>query len=162
MIKIPCIPPVFHNNKFVIDFKEKVELFPTFFAEQCSLPSNNSELPKSILFLTETRLSNVQISNENIIKIINNLDPNKDHGHDMISTRMLKLSGPSLCKPLSIIFKSCLSQMKFPMEWKKANVVPIHTKKMIISASKITDLSLCFRSAVRSLKDFYLTNCTSF
>ena len=127
--KIPCIPPVFHSNKFVIDFKEKVELFPTFFAEQCSLPNNNSELPKSILFLTETRLSNVQISNENIIKIINNLDPNKDHGHDMISTRMLKLSGPSLCKPLSIIFKSCLSQMKFPMEWKKANVVPIHTKK---------------------------------
>ena len=75
--KIPCIPPVFHNNKFVIDFKEKVELFPTFFAEQCSLPNNNSELPKSILFLTETRLSNVQISNENIIKIINNLDPIK-------------------------------------------------------------------------------------
>ena len=35
--KIPCIPPVFHNNKFVIDFKEKAELFNTFFAEQCSL-----------------------------------------------------------------------------------------------------------------------------
>ena len=30
--------------------------------------------------------------------------------------------------PLSIIFKSCLSQMKFPREWKKANVVPIYTK----------------------------------
>ena len=37
--------------------------------------------------------------------------------------------------------------MKFPKEWNvvvKANVVPIH-KKMINSASKITDLSLCFR-----------------
>ena len=44
----------------------------------------------------------------------------------MISIRMLKLWGPSLCKPLSIILKSCLSQMKFPMEWKKAIVVPIH------------------------------------
>ena len=30
--------------------------------------------------------------------------------------------------PLSTIFKSCLSQMKFPMEWKKAHVVPIHKK----------------------------------
>ena len=38
---------------------------------------------------------------------------------------MLKLGGPSLCKPLSIIFKSCLSQMKFPVEWEKANVVPM-------------------------------------
>ena len=34
--------------------------------------------------------------------------------------------------------------------------------KMINSASKTTDLSLWFGSAVRSLKDFYLTNCTSF
>ena len=92
---------------------------------------------------------------------INNLDPSKAHDHDMISIRMLKLCGLSLCKPLSIIFKSCLSQMKFPMKWKKANVVSIH-KKMINSALKTTDLSLCFRSAIRSLKDFYLTNCTSF
>ena len=84
---------------------------------------------KKLLFLIEKRLSNVQVANDNIIKIRNNLDPNKAYGHDMISTRMLKLCGPSLCKPLSIIFKSCLSQMKFPMEWKKANVVPIHTIK---------------------------------
>ena len=126
--KIPCIPPVFHNNKFFIDFKEKAELFNTFFADQYSLLKTNSELPKSLLFLTEKRLSNVQIPNENILKIINNLDPNKTPGHDMISFRMLKLCGLSLCKPLSIIFKSYLSQMKFLMEWKKANVVPIHKK----------------------------------
>ena len=35
-------------------------------------------------------------------------------------------------------------------------------KKMINSASKTTDRSLCFWSAVRSLKDFYLTSCISF
>ena len=46
----------------------------------------------------------------------------------MISIRMLKLCGLSLCKSLSIIFMSCLSQMKFPVEWKKANVVQIDTK----------------------------------
>ena len=100
---IPCIPPVFHDNKFGIDFREKVELFNTFFAEQCSLPKNNSELPKNLLFLTEKRLSNVQISNENIIKILSNLGPNKAHGHDMMSIRQLKLCGPSLYKLLSIM-----------------------------------------------------------
>ena len=35
--KIPVIPPLFHNNKFVTDFKEKAELFNSFFAKQCSL-----------------------------------------------------------------------------------------------------------------------------
>ena len=29
--KIPCIGPLFHDNKFIIDFKEKAELFNSFF-----------------------------------------------------------------------------------------------------------------------------------
>ena len=74
--KILCIPPVFHDNKFVIDFREEAKLFNTIFAEQMTLQKNNSELPKNLL-VTEKRLSNVQISNENMIKIINNLDHNK-------------------------------------------------------------------------------------
>ena len=43
--KIPVIPPLFHNNKFVTDFKEKAELFNPFFAKQCSLIKNDSKLP---------------------------------------------------------------------------------------------------------------------
>ena len=43
--KIPLIPPLFHENKFVADFKEKVELFNSDFATQCSLISNSSKLP---------------------------------------------------------------------------------------------------------------------
>ena len=38
--KIPVIPPLFHNNKFVTDFKEKAERFNSFFAKQCSLCSS--------------------------------------------------------------------------------------------------------------------------
>ena len=46
----------------------------------------------------------------------------------MISIRMLKLCDPSLCKPFPVILKSRLSKMKFPMEWKEANVVRIRKK----------------------------------
>ena len=56
------------------------------------------KMPKSLAFLTEKILSNVQISKDNIITIINNLDSNKTHGHDKSSTPMLKLCEPSLCK----------------------------------------------------------------
>ena len=38
--KIPLIPPLFHENKFVADFKEKGELFNSYFATQCSLLRN--------------------------------------------------------------------------------------------------------------------------
>ena len=45
----------------------------------------------------------------------------------MISIR-LKLCGKSVCKPLDLIFHSCMKQRKFPTEWKNANVVPVHKK----------------------------------
>ena len=41
----------------------------------------------------------------------------------------LNYADESICKPLEIIFKSCLSQGVFPAEWKKANVVPVYKKR---------------------------------
>ena len=41
---------------------------------------------------------------------------------------MLKLSSPSIIKPLSIIFPNCLQSAIFPDDWKKGNIVPIHKK----------------------------------
>ena len=45
----------------------------------------------------------------------------------MISIRFLKLCGESICRHL-ITFKTCLNTGKFPLEWKKGSVVPIHKK----------------------------------
>ena len=42
---IPCIPPLFHENKFITNFKEKVELLNTFSTNQCTLLNNSSVLP---------------------------------------------------------------------------------------------------------------------
>ena len=123
--KIPLIPPLFHENKFVT---EKGELFNSFFAKQCSLIKNSSKLPSHLHYLTDNRLSSVRFSQDGIAKIIQNLDPNKAHGHDNISIRMLKICGSSIYKPLEIIFKQGIETGFFPSEWKKANVVPIHKK----------------------------------
>ena len=73
-------------------------------------------------------LSTVEFSTNDILKIIRNLNPNKAHGHDMISIQMLKICGESICKPLGIAFQSCLQNRKFPSEWKKAIVVPVLKK----------------------------------
>ena len=86
--KISCIPSVCHDNKFVTDFREKAELFRICFAEQCSLSTKNSELPNNLSFLTEKRLSNVLISNDTVMKILNNPNSINFHDHDM---KMLKL-----------------------------------------------------------------------
>ena len=83
---------------------------------------NNSVLPTNLPQLTSKCLDSIHFSSSDIAKIIGRLDPNKAHGHDMLSIRN------SICKPLSIIFKDCLSEGKFSHEWKKDNLVPVHKK----------------------------------
>ena len=51
------------------------------------------------------------------------MDPNKAHGHDDVSVRMLKISCPSSIKPLLIIFRNYLKFGTFPDDWKKGNAV---------------------------------------
>ena len=50
--KILVIPPLFHNNNFFTDFKEKAELFNSFFTKRCFLIKNKSKIPPRLYFLT--------------------------------------------------------------------------------------------------------------
>ena len=98
-------------------------MFNNFFADQCSILRNKSELPATLSKKSSESLTTIDFSNNDILKIIRNLDPNKAHGHDMISIRMVKICDDSICKPLKLISQSCLDSGKFP-----ANMVPIHKK----------------------------------
>ena len=78
---------------------------------------------------------------------------------------MLKICGSSVCRPLQIIYKSCLDKGKFPQEWKKANVVPVHKKndkQLVKNYRPISLLPICGKIFERilynSLFDFLNQN----
>ena len=64
-----------------------------------------------------------------IYLISKNLNPEKAHGWDNISIRMIKLCGKAIVDPLRILFLSFFEEGVYPDDWKKSNVVPIHKKE---------------------------------
>ena len=124
--KKPYFLPLFENNEYITHFKKRVELFNSCFANECSVINNDSQLPPPLSYKSNKRLSSVKITDDNILKTIAKLDPNKGHGHDKISICMIKIYSTSICKPLRLIFNHCLDNGIYSCEWKK--VVPIHNK----------------------------------
>ena len=107
------------DNKYVTNLKKKAELFNFFFAEHCTKIDNRSELRLNFPKKTDKSISAVTFSCDDIATLIKNLDPAKAHGQDMITIRMFKLCGKSICKLLDLVFQSCMKQGKFPTEQKK-------------------------------------------
>ena len=122
--KMPCVPPIYHNNNYITNFKEKAQ------SSTISLPSNARQLNTIKLptdsFKRTKNLSTISFAKDDTAKIIKNLNPKI---LIMISICMLKICGDSILKPLGLTFKSCLESGRFPIEWKKANV-PVHKKKI--------------------------------
>ena len=126
--KIPIIPPLLIDDKFVTDIQMKANIFNKFFADKCTPLKNNSVLPKSQIFLTQSRLSTLDFNEEELIKIIRNLNMHKAHGHDDISIGMIKMCDKSILKPLILLFENSTKSSYHPDIWKKSNIVPVHKK----------------------------------
>ena len=71
------------------------------------------------------------------------MDPQKAHGCDGISIRMLKFCAASKSKPLHILFNNSVISECFPNEWKKGNVIPVLNKGEKQSIYNYRPMSLC-------------------
>ena len=157
--KVPLIPSLSENDVFVLDFEAKAKIFNDYFILQCSTLDTGSEIPDEVISDVPP-LATIAISDEKLLEIIRPLNPNKAHGWDGISVRMIKICDSSLLVPLKMIFDSSMKHASFPEAWKRANVVPIH-KKNSKTLNKTTDLFHYFQYLERSLKNSSLIVSTN-
>ena len=75
-------------------------------------------------YTTDNRLLTVNFSIDDIAKILQNLEPNKAHGHDKIS--ILQLCGNLICKPLELILNSLWKVVLLRLNGKKNLSHPIN------------------------------------
>ena len=106
----------------------------------------------SIFSVHSSTNGSIKITDDDILKIIAKLDPNKAHGHDKMSIRMIKICSTSICKPLRLIFNHCIDSGIYPCKWEKANVVPIHKKgdkQTLKNYCPVSLLPICSKSFER-------------
>ena len=72
-----------------------------------------------LAFKTDSRISEIPVSTDQIVKIINKINPNKARGFDDISVKMIKLCPELLASPLKLIFEKCIQEGAFPKSWKR-------------------------------------------
>lgn len=127
-VKVPEIPPLLMDGIFVTETGKKASIFNSYFANQCKILENGSIIPE-LMYKTNKRVKDISFSNSDLSKIIKDLNPNKAHGFDNISIKMIQMCGDSILPPLKMIIESAITSGSFPDSWKKGNIIPVHKKE---------------------------------
>ena len=81
-------------------------LFNSFFAKQCIHIETGCNLATHLLRRTNESLNTIDFTEDDILSVIRKLDPNRAHGNDQISIRMIQICDKSISKSLHLIFCS--------------------------------------------------------
>ena len=112
------IPLIIANDKRNWDYEGQANHFNKLFVFQCTPVDNYLQIFGSFVFNVEAKFSSFTSENNDILKIINNLNISKTHFFNDILVRMTKLCDGCLAKHLSIIFQNCINSDVFPDCWK--------------------------------------------
>ena len=102
--------------------------FTDFFPRQCK-PVINDSILLNFSYLTNEKIDQVPIGNEDIVSLIHKLNPNKANGSDGISGQMLLLCDDLVILPPQNNLRKYFYQLPHNPIWKLANLTPIFKKK---------------------------------
>ena len=141
-------PTMFLDSTPATSDSEKAELFNKYFhsvfANTTYVLPPTSDLPTPA---TTNTLSNIVISESDILEELTSLDPTKACGLDNIGPNLLKHCSIALATPLHHLFSMCIQQCSIPSEWKIHLISPIH---------KSGD-----KSSIKNYRPISLLSCTS-
>ncbi len=140
-----CYPALVYNDNVISDDCEKATIFNNIFLQKSFLDDTGKVLP---LFednnddpFTPT-VDTIPFTLTDVTDQLTLLNPSKAYGPDGIGPRLLKELKSVIGPSLHSLFSCSLQQMKIPLIWKQANVVPIHKKEDKADPSNYRPVSL--------------------
>ena len=126
---VTTIPPLINpiDSNIEVEDKRKADVLNRYFADISTINDSNVEIP-DFPSRTDQTITNFNISQDEVVDVLNSLKLNKATGLDAISHQMLKNTANSVSLPLSILFNMALEHSIFPSVWKKARVIPLYKK----------------------------------
>ena len=106
------------------------------------LPDYGNEYQKYITYNIRDSFAILPVDDNDILREIRNLSPNKAPGSDNIGSKLLKLDPLSFCYPLRKIFNKSIEMGKYPDGMKLAKVVPIFKKGPMYISDNYRPISL--------------------
>ena len=116
------------NNDTIFETKAKADEFNNAFLSYLKLDTTTASIPNTNNRKTRETLSDINVSEQEILDILLNLDTSKATGPDMISSKMLRETAHSITPSLTRLIRASLSTKCVPQGWKEANVIPLHKK----------------------------------
>ena len=123
-------PLIAHDGTPITDEYDKATILNDYFASQTRLETHGRQVPTIMPpFPPIAALSEVRVTEPEVLKILNGLDINKSSGSDDIPNKLLKICALLIASPLTKLFNKSLQLGRFPLSWKKACVTPIFKQK---------------------------------
>ena len=108
-----------------------------FFGSVFTKESTNSEYPEC-KFNIESTLNELEITEDDLQRVLSSSKTGKSPGPDLIHPRLLKELAVQLSHLLTILFQRTMDEGKLPKKWKNAEVRPIF-KKVVNPLPTTTD-----------------------
>ena len=127
------IPPLKVNGELVSTPKAKAEAlndqFKSVFGEGIEYTEEDftSKVQMKPVEMIST-LTEVKVTEEGVLKMLQSLDPYKACGNDNIHPRVLRELAVYIAPILTTIYNSSLETGEIPQDWRDANVCPIYKK----------------------------------
>lgn len=137
-------PLITESGSITSDNKEMCSILNKYFVSVFT-KENLEVIPQAPVIYddnSDSILSNITVSQGEVLNEINKLKPQKSPGPDDMYAKIIKETKDELCQPLAILFNDSLSTGIVPVAWKTANVVPIFKKGNKSVASNYRPISL--------------------